>query len=357
MSSGTGRAVDAARLHFGDLSLETRYLLSPLAGFTNLPFRRMIRRVGGIGLCTTDLVNARSLLAGRHKALELVQTVPDDSPLSIQIFGSEPEFVADAARLLEAEFELDAIDINMGCPVAKVAGHGAGAGLMQQADGTVELVRSVVDAVSLPVTIKMRLGWDERSLTAPWFARAFEEVGVAAIAIHGRTREQGFSGGVDLDGIRQVVESVESIPVIGNGDILTVEDAVTMFEITGCDGVSIGRGALANPWIFRQLVQWERTGQWDPPGSFDDRMALLLEQFGYLVEQKGEPKAIISFRKMIHWYLKSMRVRPALRHTFQQVRTREDFDEAIERVRAENHPGRDTRDIRVPVPSGPNSHW
>lgn len=357
MNPVTGSPAGSPQLFFGDLPLKTRFLLSPLAGFTNLPFRRMIRRVGGIGLCTTDLVNARSLLAGRHKALELVQTSPDDAPLSIQIFGSEPDFVADAAALLEERFQLDSIDINMGCPVAKVAGYGAGAGLMQQADETVELVRSVVNAVSLPVTIKMRLGWDEHSLTAPWFARAFEEVGVAAIAIHGRTRAQGFSGRVDLDGIRQVVESVKSIPVIGNGDILTVEDAVTMFETTGCDGISVGRGALANPWIFRQLVQWEQTGHWDPPGSFDDRMSLLLEQFEYLVEQKGEPKAIVSFRKMIHWYLKSMRVRPALRHTFQQVKTRQAFDEAIEKVRAENHRRHHAGDIRVPVPSGPNAHW
>ena len=346
-----------ARLGYGRLPLATRFLLSPLAGFTNLPFRRMIRRLGGVGLCTTDLVNARSLLARRHKALELVQTCPEDTPLSIQVFGSEPGYLADAARLLEAEFQLDSIDINMGCPVAKVAGLGAGAGLMQQPDGAVELVRSVVEAVSLPVTVKMRLGWDQGSLTAPGFARAFEDVGVAAIAIHGRTREQGFGGRVDLDGIRQVVEAVESIPVIGNGDILSVEDAARMFDVTGCDGISIGRGALANPWIFRQLLQWEQTGHWDPPGGFEQRLALLLEQLEYLVEQKGEAKAIVGFRKMIHWYLKSMRVRSALRHRFQQVRSREEFDLAIERVRAEHHQDHDAGEFRVPVPSGPHAHW
>ncbi len=209
-------------LAFGSLRLKTRFLLSPLAGFTNLPFRRMIRRVGGIGLCTTDLVNARSLLNRRFKAMELVQTCPEDTPLSIQIFGTEPDYLADAARLLESEFELDSIDINMGCPVAKVAGLGAGAALMRQSDNAVRLVQNVVAAVNLPVTVKMRLGWDQHSLTAPDLARAFQEVGVAAIAIHGRTREQGFSGSVDLDGIRAVVDAVDSIPVIGNGDILDV---------------------------------------------------------------------------------------------------------------------------------------
>lgn len=356
LSNGRSGTVPAT-LNYGRLPLATRFLLSPLAGFTNLPFRRMIRRLGGVGLCTTDLVNARSLLARRHKALELVQTCPEDIPLSIQIFGSEPEYLADAARLLETEFQLDAIDINMGCPVPKVAGLGAGAGLMQRSDQAVELVRSVVEAVSLPVTVKMRLGWDHRSLTAPAFARAFEEVGVKAIAIHGRTREQGFAGQVDLDGIRQVVEAVESVPVIGNGDILSVEDAARMFDVTGCDGISIGRGALANPWIFRQLVQWEQSGHWDPPGSFEQRMALLLEQLEYLVEQKGEQKGIVGFRKMVHWYLKSMRVRPALRHRFQQVQSREEFDLAIELVQAEHRQDRDTVEFRVPVPSGPNSHW
>ena len=345
------------QLSYGSLQLPTRFLLSPLAGFTNLPFRRMIRRLGGVGLCTTDLVNARSLLARRYKALELVQTCPEDTPLSIQVFGSEPQYLADAARLLESDFQLDSIDINMGCPVPKVAGHGAGAALMKQSDSAVELVRTVVEAVSLPVTVKMRLGWDDRSLTAPGFARAFEEAGVAAIAIHGRTREQGFGGRVDLEGIRQVVEAVDSIPVIGYGDIVSVEDAMRMLEVTGCDGISIGRGALANPWIFQQLLQWEQTGNWDPPGGFDQRIELLLEQLDYLVQQKGEAKAIIGFRKMIPWYLKSMRVRRALRHRFQQVQTRDEFDLAIERVRVEHHQRDDAAQFRVPVPAGPNAHW
>jgi nifR3 family TIM-barrel protein len=317
--------------------------------------------VGGIGLCTTDLVNARSLLNRRFKAMELVQTCPEDTPLSIQIFGTEPDYLADAARLLESEFELDSIDINMGCPVAKVAGLGAGAALMRQSDNAVRLVQNVVAAVNLPVTVKMRLGWDQDSLTAPDLARAFQEVGVAAIAIHGRTREQGFSGSVDLDGIRAVVDAVDSIPVIGNGDILDVEDAATMFAETGCDGISIGRGALTNPWIFRQLMQWEHTGHWDSTPGVDQRLELLLEQLDYLIQQKGETKAIVGFRKMVHWYLKSMGVRRVLRHRFQQLSSRKEFDLAIQCVREEcrNTPRRahTTADADVPVPQGPNAHW
>ena len=348
-------------LRIGRLRLASRYLLSPLAGFTNLSFRRAIRELGGAGLCTTDLVNARSLLAKRPKALELIQTCPADRPLAIQIFGHEPGIVADAARLLETEFDLDSVDINMGCPVARIAHNGAGAAMMKQTDATISLVREVVEAVELPVTVKMRLGWDSQSLTAPWFAAAFEKIGVAAITIHGRTREQGFSGQVSLDGIRRVVEAVETIPVIGNGDIRCVADAARMIEVTGCDGVSIGRGALANPWIFRQLVQWEHSGSWDPAGDFDDRLTLLLRQFDFLVEQKGIDRAVVSFRRMIHWYLKSMRVRRGLRHRFQQVQTRQEFDAAIERVRVEG-PRRFSRSpepavSEIPVPAGPNAHW
>jgi tRNA-dihydrouridine synthase len=306
----------------------------------------------------------------------------------------------DAAQFL-AEYGVDSIDINMGCPVDKVTKTGGGAALMgdgiwemgdRDGDGdgdgemmpspisqspspfshlprpishvpspTVHLVQSVVDAVRLPVTVKMRLGWDESQLTAPRFAREFEQAGVAAIAIHGRTRAQGFRGSVDRTGIRTVVEAVERIPVIGNGDIRTVEDAERMFRETGCAGISIGRGALANPWIFRQLVQWEQTGKYDPPGNFDDRLALLLRQFAYLCELHPQPRAIVMFRRMGHWYLKGMRVRPHLRHQFQQAETPADFEQAIAAIRtAGPHAAARTDalpDLHVPVPSGPVERW
>ncbi|MFM8218057.1 MAG: tRNA dihydrouridine synthase, partial [Planctomycetaceae bacterium] len=233
----------ATSLHYGALRLPTRWLLSPLAGFTNLPFRRIVRSLGGLGLATTDLVNARALLSGSEKTAELTATCPEDSPLAVQIFGAEPEIMAEAARRLEGR-GIASIDINMGCPVGKVTKTGSGASLMCRREETIELVEAVVRSVAIPVTVKMRLGWDEQNITAPAFARAFEEVGVAAVAIHGRTRAQGFSGKVNRDGIRQVVEAVRRIPVIGNGDVLTVADAEVMLRETGCTGVSIGRGAL-----------------------------------------------------------------------------------------------------------------
>lgn len=347
-------------LRYGPLELHSRYLLSPLAGYTNLPFRRIVRELGGVGLATTDLVNARSLISGTPKAREMIETCSDDSPFAVQIFGHEVEWMTAAARLLE-DRGVDSIDVNMGCPVERIAGKGSGAGMMRCADDTLRLIEEVVRSVRIPVTVKMRLGWDDSQITAPAFARAFEDVGVAAIAIHGRTREQGFRGTVNLDGIRKTAEAVRSIPVIGNGDVRNVADAARMLEVTGCDGVSVGRGALANPWIFRQLDEWERTGTYRPAGTFDERLDLMTRQFEYLAERRGAERAIVHFRKMGHWYLKGMRVRAWLRHRFQQARTRCELDAVIEDVRREGPVGGVRTgvlpDMHVPVPSGPVDRW
>jgi nifR3 family TIM-barrel protein len=233
--------------------------------------------------------------------------------------------------------------------------------MMCSADRTIDLVRRVVESVRIPVTVKMRLGWDSTQLTAPSFAREFEKAGVAAVAIHGRTRAQGFGGVVDLDGIRRVVEAVERIPVIGNGDVRSVDDAARMLATTGCHGVSIGRGALANPWIFRQIEQWEQTGRYEPAGSFDDRLELLKRHFRYLVELRGHDSAVIMFRKTGHWYLKAMRVRAKLRHRFQTARTQVEIGETLAAIASEGPVGGCRTgvlpDMHVPVPSGPVERW
>jgi tRNA-dihydrouridine synthase B len=349
-----------APLRYGNLLLPSRYLLSPLAGYTNLPFRRIVRELGGVGLGTTDLVNARGLLDGGPKTLQLVETCPQDRPFAVQIFGHDPVVMRDASQLLQSR-GVDSIDINMGCPVNRITKVGAGASLMCQVDSTIELVRTVVESVSIPVTVKMRLGWDSTQLTAPKFAREFEQVGVAAVAIHGRTREQGFSGAVDRTGIRKVVEAVERIPIIGNGDIRTIADGERMFAETGCHAISIGRGALANPWIFRQFVEWETIGEPQSSGSFDDRLTLLRRQFGYVIEQRGIERGISSFRKMAHWYLKAMLVPATLRNKAQTARTRAEFEESLSEIAA-NGPARGSRtgvlpDLYIPVPAGPNENW
>ena len=349
-----------ASVQLGPLKLRTRYLLSPLAGYTNLPFRRIVRRLGGVGLATTDLVSARALLERNEKTLRLIESCKEDTPYAVQIFGNDATVMKEAAKYLE-EQQVDSVDINMGCPVRRIASGGSGAGMMCSPAETVPLVQEVVEGVSIPVTVKMRLGWDDHSITAPFFAREFEQVGVKAIMIHGRTREQGFRGLVSLKGIRQVVEAVCSIPVIGNGDIRSIPDAARMLEVTRCAGVSLGRGALANPWIFKQLQQWEETGSWDVAGTFDERMELLREQLGYLEEQWGIERAIIMFRKMGHWYLKGMRVKGKLRNLFQQAKTRTELEESL-RIICETGPTNNSRtdflpQFQIPVPPGPVEKW
>lgn len=347
-------------IEYGNLKLCSRYLLSPLAGFTTLPFRRIVRRIGGVGLATTDLVNARALLSRNERTLQMVESHPEDRPFAVQIFGSEPDAMAEAAQLL-VELGVDTIDINMGCPVSRIAESGSGAGMMCHVDGSVALVKRVVDSVRVPVTVKMRLGWDANSITAPKFAKHFEDVGVAAVAIHGRTREQGFGGTVSLPGIRSVVEAVTRIPVIGNGDIRSIADAAKMLRETGCHGISIGRAALANPWFFRQLQEWEQTGTWSPAGTFDERLNLMLQQFECLLDRNTEERAIVLFRKMAHWYLKGMRAQSKLRGDFQKVRTRTEMDAALQKIReAGPFDGNRTgvlKEFNIPVPSGPNEQW
>lgn len=347
-------------VHYGDLALPTRYLLSPLAGFTTLPFRRIVRNIGGVGLATTDLVNCRALLSQNARTMQMIETHEEDQPFAVQIFGSEPEYMVQAAQYLETR-DVATIDINMGCPVNRIAGAGSGAGMMCSTTSTIDLVRQVVESVKIPVSVKMRLGWDDANLTAPFFAREFEQVGVCAIAIHGRTREQGFSGSVSRPGIRKVVEAVENIPVVGNGDVRSVEDAAIMIRETGCHAVSIGRAALANPWIFRQLDEWERTGQYSPAGTFEERLNLMLTQFEYVEQQHPPERAIILFRKMAHWYLKGMRIRKKLRGDFQYVKTKDEFNAALARIRSEGPVGGNRSgvltDAHIPVPSGPVSKW
>jgi len=272
-----------ATMQFGSLTLKSNLFLSPLAGYTNLPFRLVVREVGGVGLCTTDLVNARSLLEKNHKALKLIETRAEDSPLAIQLFGSVPEEMRDAAIVLE-NLGVQSIDINMGCPVKKVCKVGGGSAMMTELDKTSALVKKMVDAVKIPVTAKMRLGWDDENLTAPDLARTLEDVGVAAIFVHGRTREQGFGGTVNLAGIRRVVAAVRTIPVIGNGDITSPQAAKLMLDSTGCAGVSVGRGAFYNPWIFAHTQHYLETGELLPSAlpvqhplalSFTNRQSIL----------------------------------------------------------------------------------
>jgi len=321
-------------MRIGPLELKSHLFLSPLAGYTNLPFRLTLREIGGLDLATTDLVNARSLLEKNPKAFKLIETCPADRPLAVQLFGSVPEEMRDAAVMLQ-ERGIASIDINMGCPVKKVCRVGGGSAMMTELDKTAALVKGMVEALRIPVTAKMRLGWDDQNLTAPDLARALEDVGVAAIFVHGRTREQGFSGTVNLAGIRAVVQAVKQIPVIGNGDVTTPQAAKKMFDETGCAGVSIGRGAFYDPWIFKRTLSYlhsscssrresaltgseaqqkfepthvgcygKEEGSLPPEPSFAERIRVLCRHLDLMVEVFGEAHGCRMFRKVAPWYSK-----------------------------------------------------
>jgi len=290
-------------MRIGSLTLRSSLFLSPLAGYTNLPFRLTLRELGGLDLATTDLVNARSLLEKNPKALKLIESCPADRPLAVQLFGSVPEEMRDAAAYLES-IGISAVDINMGCPVRKVCRVGGGSAMMTELDKTAQLVKGMVDAVKIPITAKMRLGWDDQNLTAPDLARTLEDVGTAAIFVHGRTREQGFGGRVNLSGIRAVVEAVKTIPVIGNGDITTPEAAKHMIDATGCAGVSIGRGAFYNPWIFLHAQHYLRTRELLPDPRFEERVRVMCRHLDLMIEVFGETHGCRMFRKVAPWYSK-----------------------------------------------------
>ncbi len=345
----------SGKMSIGSRSIPSHYFLSPLAGYTHLAFRMAIRELGGLGLATTDLVQASMLLAGKQKSLELVETESDDQPLSVQIFSGKRDELVNAARWLE-EHGYQGVDINMGCPMAKVNGSGGGARLMCDTENAQSTVAAVVEAVSIPVTVKMRLGWDADHITAPELAHAFEQVGAAAITLHGRTRQQGFHGAVDLDGIRQTVEAVDHIPVIGNGDVRSPADAQHMKAVTGCDAVAIGRGAMLDPWIFRKLAAITRGKPPTDPTPVE-QIDFLVRHFTLMTRQHEEYSCIL-FRKFAGWYGARLGIPEDLEDRLRRFTTFAEFDSIVAQVH-QRHGERETPvpTALVKVPNGPNERW
>jgi tRNA-dihydrouridine synthase B len=315
-------------MRLGPYELASNLFLSPLAGYTNLPMRLTLRELGGLGWATTDLVNARSLLERNPRALQLIRTWPADRPLAVQLFGSVPGEMRDAAARLE-ELGVDSVDVNMGCPVRKITRIGGGSAMMTELKKSAALLRGMVEAVKIPVTAKMRLGWDDANLTAPDLARTLEDAGAAAVFVHGRTRAQGFGGAVNLAGIRAVVAAVRRIPVIGNGDVTTPGAARRMLEATGCAGIGIGRGAFYNPWIFRQTQHYLRTGEDAPEPSFEERVRVMERHLDRMIEVFGEETGCRLFRKAAAWYAKRLGPAVDFKRRIAAVRTRGEFDDAL----------------------------
>lgn len=293
----------AAPWSIGSLRLAHPVVMAPMAGVTDLPYR-LLAKEQGAALTYSELISAKGLVYGNVRSLQMVDVHPDERPVGIQIFGGDPAVMAEAARIV-AERGPDLIDINMGCPVPKVTRNDEGCALMKDPERAARVARAVVEAVDLPVTVKIRKGWDADSVTAVEVAQALEEAGVAAIAVHGRTRSQMYSGRADWDIIAQVKDAVR-IPVIGNGDVASPEDAARMLRHTGCDAVMIGRACLGNPWIFGRTVRYLREGVAGPEPTVAERVDMALRHLRMAVAYRGEKFAIPAMRKHLAWYLKGV---------------------------------------------------
>jgi nifR3 family TIM-barrel protein len=324
-------------MRFKDLSLNSPLMLSPMSGFTNLPFRVAIRALGGLSVATTDFVNARSLIELNAKAIRLVSASAWDRPLGVQLFGGNKSELRYAAKFLE-DLGIDFIDINLGCPSHKVTRGGAGAALMKDEELTEELLEAVVTAVEIPVTAKMRLGWNNASINAHIIAPRLEQMGVAAVAVHGRTKEQGYTGAVNLDGIRAVVESVKKIPVIGNGDVHTHLDAQKMIQQVGCSGVMVGRAALQNPFFFRNTVLFLEQGIEPQEVSLADRLGFMHFHFCLAIRFWGEEHACVVFRKVVPGYSEFFPQKNKWCTGVQHLSTIEQYKELVTRLAPEGLP-------------------
>ena len=316
------------KLRIGNTVLENNVILAPMAGVTDLPFRVLCREQGA-GCVVTEMVSAKAVLYNNKNTRELLQIDPAERPAAVQLFGSEPDIMAEIAARLE-EGPYDYIDVNMGCPVPKIVNNGEGSALMKDPKKAGEILTAMVRAVKKPVTVKFRKGFNDLSVNAVEFAKMAESCGVAAVAVHGRTREQYYSGKADWDIIRQVKEAVR-IPVIGNGDIFTPEDAGRMLKETGCDGIMVARGAKGNPWLFGRINHYLDTGEVLPGPSMAEIKAMILRHGRMLVQFKGEGVAMREMRGHMAWYTKGMPHSATLRNEINQVETLEGFVELLDR--------------------------
>ncbi|HIX49494.1 MAG TPA: tRNA dihydrouridine synthase DusB [Candidatus Mediterraneibacter caccavium] len=313
-------------LKIGNVELENRYILGPMAGVTDLPFRLLCKEQGA-GLLCMEMVSAKAIYYNNRNTESLLEIHPDETPVSLQLFGSDPKIMSEMAKRIE-ERPFAILDVNMGCPVPKVVRNGEGSALMKEPKLVYEIVSALVKAIDKPVTVKIRKGFDDDHVNAVEIAKIIEEAGAAAVAVHGRTREQYYSGKADWDIIRQVKEAV-SIPVIGNGDVTSPQKADELVRQTGCDGIMIARGAEGNPWIFSEMIHWEETGELPSRPDKDEIREMMLKHARLQLKYKGEFCGIREMRKHVAWYTKGLKGAARLREKVNAVESLEELENLL----------------------------
>ena len=315
------------KLKIGNVELENNILLAPMAGVTDLSFRKICKKYGNPGLVCTEMISSKGLFYNDKKTEQFLELNEEKRPIAIQIFGSEPEIMGKTAKIVEKYGDI--IDINMGCPAPKVVKNGDGSKLLLNLDLIGEIVREVVKNTEKPVTVKIRKGWNDENIVAVEAAKIIEAAGASAITVHGRTREQYYSGHVDLDIIKKVKDAVK-IPVIGNGDVKTKEDAIKMFEYTGVDGIMIGRGILGEPWKIKEIIQNLQTNDLVKQKTPIEKLDIIKEHIELAVAEKGEYVGIREMRKHICWYLKNLKDSSKVRQIINQLESKEEVIETLE---------------------------